>query len=131
MKYIKKTKVNFLPLLLVVIAALVILKTTNIENPEQANTISKTNEKPVYLELGDLDLQEEETSSEDTIFNDKVNEKKNEDFDIHIVESGESLTSIAKDWGVTIQSIIKLNEIKDPDKLKLGQELKIPLNLQK
>ena len=130
MKYIKKTKVNFLPLLLVVIAALVILKTTNIENPEQANTISKTNEKPVYLELGDLDLQEEETSSEDTIFNDKVNEKKNEDFDIHIVESGESLTSIAKDWGVTIQSIIKLNEIKDPDKLKLGQELKIPLRNQ-
>tara|TARA_Y100000994_G_scaffold242269_1_gene239012 strand:+ start:3306 stop:3872 length:567 start_codon:yes stop_codon:yes gene_type:complete len=130
MKYIKKNKINFFPLLLIIIATLTILKTTNIEKPEQANITPKTNEKPVYLELGDLDLQEEETSSEDTIFNDESDEEKSENFDIHIVESGESLTSIARDWGVTIQSIIELNKIKDPDKLKLGQELKIPLRNQ-
>ena len=130
MKYIKKTKSNLLPFLIVVIAALAILpKATKIQNPKESSTSPKTNEKPVYLELGDPELQEE-VESEDTVFNDQPDEKKDDDFDIHVVKSGENLTSIARDWGVTIKSIIELNEIKNPDKLKLGEELKIPLRDQ-
>ena len=45
------------------------------------------------------------------------------------VEEGDSLSKIAslyKDRGITIQDIIKANNIEDPNKIEIGQELKIP-----
>ncbi len=47
----------------------------------------------------------------------------------HTVERGDSLSKIAslyKDRGITIQDIIKANNIEDPNKIEIGQELKIP-----
>jgi LysM repeat protein len=44
----------------------------------------------------------------------------------YIVQSGDSLTKIAKMFGVTVASLVALNAIADPDKITEGQRIKIP-----
>lgn len=44
----------------------------------------------------------------------------------HAVKAGETLTSIAKRYGVTTDALMRANGITDPTKLKVGQKLKIP-----
>jgi LysM repeat protein len=44
----------------------------------------------------------------------------------HIVAKGETLTQIAKQYGVTVDDIEQLNKIQDAKKLQIGQTLKIP-----
>ncbi len=44
----------------------------------------------------------------------------------HIVESGQELALIAREYGVTPQDIISLNNITNPDIIWVGQELLIP-----
>lgn len=44
----------------------------------------------------------------------------------HIVEAGQELALIARDYGVDMQDILALNNISDPDLLYVGQELIIP-----
>ncbi|MDH4135143.1 MAG: LysM peptidoglycan-binding domain-containing protein, partial [Anaerolineae bacterium] len=45
----------------------------------------------------------------------------------HIVKAGENLTSIATDYGTTVEAIVEVNHIEDPRSLRTGQELIIPL----
>lgn len=45
---------------------------------------------------------------------------------IHVIQSGESLSSIAAQYGVTAQEIIDLNGISNPDAIYVGQQLIIP-----
>lgn len=47
----------------------------------------------------------------------------------HTVKKGETLTSIAKQNGTTVRAIERLNQLKDPDKLSVGQVLKLPVNI--
>lgn len=44
---------------------------------------------------------------------------------VHIVSKGDTLYSISKKYNVSISSIIKLNSIKDANKITVGQELRI------
>jgi LysM repeat protein len=44
----------------------------------------------------------------------------------HIVELGDSLSSIAEDLGVSIELIIVYNDIPDPNNVPIGTELTIP-----
>jgi len=41
----------------------------------------------------------------------------------YTVQPGDSLTSIADEFGVTIESIIKYNNIENPDLIEVGQKL--------
>lgn len=45
---------------------------------------------------------------------------------VHIVVKGESLDKIAKQYGITIAEIQKLNKISDPKKILVGQQLTLP-----
>ena len=45
---------------------------------------------------------------------------------IWIIQRGDTLASIAAQTGVTVQSIIDLNEISNPDAIQAGQEIEIP-----
>ncbi|MBN1521623.1 MAG: LysM peptidoglycan-binding domain-containing protein [Candidatus Aureabacteria bacterium] len=45
----------------------------------------------------------------------------------HIVKKGESLTKIANTYGVTLQDILRANSITNPDSVKPGEKIKIPL----
>jgi nucleoid-associated protein YgaU len=44
----------------------------------------------------------------------------------HTVQSGETLSAIAKAYGVTVQSILDGNDLTNPDQLRVGQVLFIP-----
>lgn len=45
---------------------------------------------------------------------------------VHVVQSGESLTAIAQQYGVSAEEIISFNNISNPDAIYVGQELIIP-----
>lgn len=45
----------------------------------------------------------------------------------HTVEAGDNPWSIAKKYGVALDALLALNEIKDPKNLKVGDVLKIPV----
>lgn len=45
---------------------------------------------------------------------------------IHVVGKGETLGNIARKYNVTVENLMKHNEIKDPRKLQAGQDLFIP-----
>lgn len=45
---------------------------------------------------------------------------------VHVVQSGESLTAIAQLYGVSPEEIISFNNISNPDAIYVGQELVIP-----
>ena len=44
----------------------------------------------------------------------------------HVIKAGETLSAIAKAYGVSVDAIIKANSIKDPKSLQIGQKLFIP-----
>lgn len=46
---------------------------------------------------------------------------------VHVVERGETLTQIARQYGVTLAALEAANGIKDPNLIVVGQKLKIPL----
>lgn len=41
------------------------------------------------------------------------------------VQSGDTLAKIAKKYNVTLEQLIKWNDIKNPDMITVGQQLKI------
>lgn len=45
---------------------------------------------------------------------------------IHVIQRGETLWSIARNYGVNISQIIAANELPDPNRLLIGQSLVIP-----
>ncbi len=45
---------------------------------------------------------------------------------VHVVQAGESLTFIAKQYGVPVDAIVKANQLSDPDSIYSGQKLIIP-----
>lgn len=45
---------------------------------------------------------------------------------IHVVQPGETLSVIARQYGVTITAIVQANNLPNPDRLSVGQELIIP-----
>ncbi|MBS1252170.1 MAG: N-acetylmuramoyl-L-alanine amidase XlyA [Anaerolineales bacterium] len=44
----------------------------------------------------------------------------------HVVAAGDVLSAIAAQYGVTAEAIIAANDLEDPNRLEIGQELVIP-----
>lgn len=66
---------------------------------------------------------EEATSSK----NDEPEEESAEpEYSTYIVRPGDTLTSIAKAYNLTVEELIAANELINPNLLKAGQELRIP-----
>jgi len=51
-------------------------------------------------------------------------------YEIYKVKEGDTLTVIAKRYGISISMIAKVNGGMNPDRLRIGQKLMIPLSLQ-
>jgi len=68
------------------------------------------------IELAMIDVEPPETDTVNAL----------EGTTTHIVEKGQELGLIAREYGVDIDEIISLNNISDPDLLYIGQELIIP-----
>lgn len=50
---------------------------------------------------------------------------KTEKVEYYIVKKGDALTKIAKKYGTTVQNLVKLNNIKNPDLIRVGQKLRV------
>ena len=48
------------------------------------------------------------------------------EYQVHVVQSGESLSIIAGKYGVTVKDLVRLNNISDPDLIVIGQEILVP-----
>jgi nucleoid-associated protein YgaU len=48
-------------------------------------------------------------------------------YQLHLVTAGETLTRIAKELGSTVDSIAVANRLPDPDLIRIGQILRIPI----
>jgi len=57
----------------------------------------------------------------------EIHTNKNGDQIIHVVAQGQTLYTISKIYGVTVQEILNLNPGIKTDSLKINQEIKIPL----
>ncbi len=44
----------------------------------------------------------------------------------HTIERGQTISQIASQYGVTIDEILQANELSDPDRLSVGQQILIP-----
>ena len=47
-------------------------------------------------------------------------------YQVHVVQSGESLSIIAEHYGVTVEDLVSINNITNPDLIVIGQEILIP-----
>ncbi len=45
---------------------------------------------------------------------------------VHVIAAGETLTSIAAKYGVSVQALVAANHIANPDSIEAGQRLVIP-----
>jgi putative chitinase len=45
---------------------------------------------------------------------------------LYVVQKGDSLEHIAKQFGVTVAQLVAANKIKNPDHIEAGQRLTIP-----
>ncbi len=45
---------------------------------------------------------------------------------VHVVESGDTLSKIAEEYGVTVRDLQEYNGISDPSLIRLGQKIRIP-----
>jgi LysM repeat protein len=50
---------------------------------------------------------------------------KKEEPQVYIVQKGDTLTAIAKRYNTTVQKLVKLNNIKNPDLILVGQKLRV------
>ena len=78
------------------------------------NHLSIKSEEKIDLEMNKVDTITKKES---------INEDKTENKKIHIVKTGETLTSIAKLYLINKDLIIKLNNLKDQNYIFIGQNL--------
>ena len=45
---------------------------------------------------------------------------------VHVVQAGDTLGAIASRYGTTVAELVELNALDDPDRLSIGQELRLP-----
>ena len=55
-----------------------------------------------------------------------IKEIKEAKREIHFVKSKETLYKIAKDHGTTVETLKEINNIEDPNTIKVGQEIVLP-----
>ena len=61
--------------------------------------------------------------------NTSQNSSSNTSYDTYTVVSGDSLSKIAQKFGTTYQELARINGISDPNKISVGQVLKVSLEL--
>jgi len=87
------------------------------ENKRLIKEINKTRESTANTTTSDSNVN---------IYNKTSNNKELNTGYYHTVETGESLSLIAKRFQVPIHDIVRANDLSDPDNLKKGQKLFIP-----
>jgi membrane-bound lytic murein transglycosylase D len=82
--------------------------------------------KEIVLAALDEKMKSPKTKDRETAMASSASEKAGQELRSYEVISGDSLYSIAREYGVTVKELLNLNDLEAPDKLKVGQKLKIP-----
>ena len=77
------------------------------------------------LIMSDEKIDSAKNKIEKIASNESINEEKTEINKIHIVKSGDSITSISKFYSINKDLIVKLNNLKDENYIFVGQNLVI------
>ncbi len=84
-------------------------ETTVIEGGDEGETAGKAEEE------GEVDAETSDTESSPSA-----------EVEVYIVKVGDTLTSIAATFGVTIEEIVAVNQFLNPNYVQVGQEINIP-----
>lgn len=109
---------------------------TDIRNSKNTNGTVKKSDEEIIQEIlrGEWGNGEERKKNlqdkgyDYTRIQSKINElyrNNNEEKIYYTVKSGDNLTKIAKEYGTTVQKIVELNNIKNPNLIYSGQKLRI------
>jgi len=104
-----------------------ILTTNNITNPELIS-IGQQIKIPSYKDV--TATPEKNVTNRPVInennSNNNINPPKNAEPIIYTVKAGDNLWNISRKYGVSVEVIISVNNLKEKDLLSLGQKLEIP-----
>ncbi len=104
-----------------------ILTTNNITNPELIS-IGQQIKIPSYKDV--TATPEKNVTNQPVInennSNNNINLPKNAEPIIYTVKAGDNLWNISRKYGVSVEVIISVNNLKEKDLLSLGQKLEIP-----
>jgi LysM repeat protein len=99
--------------------------TKNVDGKNVQNVIEEIAlPQPKVVEKKEVKNESNDKNSVDTkVTQEKTSEKKEIKSQVHIVASGETLSEIAKLYGITVDELVKLNGIEDPAGLQVGMKL--------
>ncbi len=93
-------------------------------NKVSAKTSLKVGQSLTIPPSQKVEVTKVEQSTKDV--NAKLAKKSEEAQQNHVIKSGETLSSIAKRYGITVDSLVRANHIADPKKVRVNQKLVIP-----
>jgi len=104
-----------------------ILATNNLANSEFIS-IGEIIKIPSHEDaVTETDIVEHKVIDEkNTIPNNNISQPENSESIVYEVKAGDSLWNIARKYGVSVELITDVNNLKDKDLLSLGQKLEIP-----
>ena len=103
--------------------ALVKAAMENLDVSIEANTIAV---RCTLVTIAKVLYEVEKNFVNDIVVGDGEEVKKKSSITIYVVGKGDTLWELAKRYKTTMDDIIKLNELEDPDSLVPGQKLLIP-----
>lgn len=103
--------------------ALVKATMENLDVSIEANTIAV---RCTLVTIAKVLYEVEKNFVNDIVVGDGEEVKKKSSITIYVVGKGDTLWELAKRYRTTMDDIIKLNELEDPDSLVPGQKLLIP-----
>jgi LysM repeat protein len=95
------------------------------EGTESADPLADSTQEGQSVPDIDIQLIDEEVADEGGAGDEATGEAPKETA-THVVGPGETLTSIANQYEVSVDAIVELNSIEDPSKVLVGQKLKVP-----
>ncbi len=108
------------------------LKKEEIESDLEETQEKGTNVKKIAPQTAQTESEEEDTSTIDPIetFEPSKNEEESQISTqqnlIHTIQKGEYLTQIARQYDVTVDSILLANQIENPSHVEIGRKIIIP-----
>ena len=126
---VRKLSVFLLVIAFHVVVLSVVYLATRSDEPDKPDPIPE--EKEVVEKKGtkgDGKATDVETNNPAKV--DPVDDKPKYDYVFHTVAKGDYLSGIANKYKVSTKTIMDVNNLKDANKIFLGQKLKIPVNSQ-
>ena len=96
---------------------------TNSQEISAQNGVISVN---IDLGVNTITYEDTEISVIDNITEERMDEMEDYSVIIYVVRSGDTLWKIAKRYGSTVDDIVRVNGIENPDRINVGEKIYIP-----